>query len=88
MKAAWINSKDDKENNFKEMDFSNYLSEYYKKYNADVYCDLYTHSVRIILLENEINGTLIFDKDKYTFVVKDNVELLFMLVSQDYWKEV
>lgn len=80
--------KSHEDTNFKEMDFSNYLSEYYKKYNADVYCDLYTHSVRIILLENEINGTLIFDKDKYTFVVKDNVELLFMLASQDYWKEV
>lgn len=80
--------KSHEDTNFKEMDFSNYLSEYYKKYDADVYCDLYTHSVRIILLENEINGTLIFDKDKYTFVVKDNVELLFMLASQDYLKEV
>ena len=80
--------KSHEDTNFKEMDFSNYLSEYYKKYNADVYSDLYTHSARIILLKNEINGTLIFDKDKYTFVVKDNVELLFMLASQDYWKEV
>ncbi len=80
--------KSHEDTNFKEMDFSNYLSEYYKKYDADVYCDLYTHLARIILLENEINGTLIFDKDKYTFVVKDNVELLFMLASQDYWKEV
>ena len=88
MEAAWINSKDDKENNFKETDFSNYVSEYYKKYNADVYCDLYTHLARIILLENEINGTLIFDKYKYAFVVKDNVDLLFMLASQDYLKEV
>lgn len=66
---------------FEEMDFADYLKEYYKKYKFNVYYDFYTHLAKVILLENEINGTLIFDKGKYTFVVKDNVEVLCMSAS-------
>lgn len=41
----------------------------------------------MILLENEINGTLIFDKGSYTFIVKDNSELLIMSVRYSLLQE-
>lgn len=53
----------------------------------DVYCDFYYHLARVILLENEINGTLIFDKGSYTFIVKDNSELLIMSVRYSLLQE-
>lgn len=65
---------------FDEYDFSNYLREYYKKYNYDFYYDFYSHLAKVILLENEINGTLFFNEGTYTYIVKENRELLFMSV--------
>lgn len=63
---------------FDEITFADYLKKYYEKYKFNVYYDFYYHLARVILLENEINGTLIFDKGRYTFPVKDNSELLIM----------
>lgn len=62
-------------------DFEDFLRDYYKKYKFDVYYDFYKHLAKVILLENEINGTLIYDKGEYTFVVKDNSEVLLMSAS-------
>ena len=66
---------------FDEMTFADYLREYYKKYEFNVCFDFYSHLAKVILLQNEINGTLICSSGKYTYVVKDNIELLLMSAS-------
>lgn len=64
---------------FFEDEFSDYLYKYYLKYHLDVSYDFYKNLAKVILLENEINGTLISEEnDRYTFIVKDNIEFLLM----------
>lgn len=68
---------------FFEDEFLDYLFKYYSKYKFDVSFDFYSNLAKVILLENEINGTLIKDNNQqYTFIVKDNIELL--LISSSY----
>lgn len=64
---------------FFEDDFSNYLYNHYSKYHLDFSYDFYKNLAKMILIENEINGTLINEENgRYTFVVKDNIEFLMM----------
>lgn len=64
---------------FFEDKFSEYLYKYYLKYCLDFSYDFYKNLVKVILLENEINGTLIKEENgRYTFIVRDNLEFLMM----------
>lgn len=64
---------------FFEDEFSDYLYKYYLKYCLDFSFDFYKNLAKVILLENEINGTLIKEENgRYTFIVKDNLEFLMM----------
>lgn len=67
---------------FFEDEFSDYLYKYYDKYKIDVSFDFYKNLAKVILLENEIRGTLINEENgRYTFIVKDNTELFAMASS-------
>lgn len=64
---------------FYQDEFSDYLQEYYLKYRLDLSFDFYKNLAKVILLDNEINGTLISEeKGRYVFVVKDNIEFITM----------
>lgn len=67
---------------FYEDEFSDYLQEYYLKYRLDLSFEFYKNLAKVILLENEINGTLISEETgRYVFVVKDNIEFISMFCS-------